>query len=506
MSEPRPHQIPRPGAVHAELVGSTEGLQFRPKRLATDGLTFQVTCRFSVDGQELGPLPVLNISPTGIAIDPQDKIVLTPGTPVEDLRIAYRDSAVWNGSAVAIYQVEGPSSRVGLRFTTRLFDLQLLELRDELIENRLETELDLQSRYARELPPDWRAAVTTLRLLLEGVKEVLDEAEHNLRSGPAPQEVDERELFEKIFEKWGPRFHGQLGKLSEQTTEFDAETTELARSFATRELLPLFYSCPMYRRVYEKPLGYAGDYQLMIYYFTDTFSGDTLYDRFLHFTGQNYPHSQAILDRERLTREAVRSVIEREMPARVVSLACGPAIEIQRLLGEIDDIKKPLELVLIDQDEQTMHYCHDAVSREIVSRQRDWQALIELNCLHLSIRQIIKPKDETEKRFVASVLKDVDLIYSIGLYDYLPETVARALTTKLHNMLVPGGRLLIGNFSECPVSTWLGEYVLSWHLVYRTPESMLDLTTKISPEPAKSEVISDDTGLCLFLDIVRSSD
>ncbi|MEE9562756.1 MAG: hypothetical protein V3W50_06780, partial [Thermoanaerobaculia bacterium] len=123
MSEPRPHKLHRPGAAHAELLGSTEGLQFRPRRLAADGLTFQVTCQFSVDGQELGPLPVLNISPTGIAIDPQDKIVLTPGTPVEDLRIAYRDSAVWNGSAVAIYQVEGPHSRVGLRFTPRLFDL-----------------------------------------------------------------------------------------------------------------------------------------------------------------------------------------------------------------------------------------------------------------------------------------------------------------------------------------------------------------------------------------------
>jgi hypothetical protein len=261
----------------------------------------------------------------------------------------------------------------------------------------------------------------------------------------------------------------------------------------------------MYRRVYEKPLGYAGDYQLMIYYFTDTFSGDTLYDRFLHFTGQNYPHSYAILARERLTREAVRSVIARGKAARVVSLACGPAIELQRLLGEIDEIEEPLELILIDQDEQTMHYCHDAVSRKIVSRHQERQGLIQLNCLHLSIRQIIKPKDETEKRFVASVLKDVDLIYSIGLYDYLPETVARALTTKLYTMLVPGGRLLIANFRECPVSTWLGEYVLSWHLDYRTPETMLGLTTRLSPEPAKKEVILDDTELCMFLDIVRSS-
>ena len=506
MSDPRRQQLPRPGAVHAELVGSTEALQFRPKRLATDRLTFDVTCRFTVDGQDLGPLPVLNISPTGIAIGPQEDLVFTPGTSLEDLRITYRDSAVWEGSAVAIYQVEGTRPRVGIRFTNRLFDLQLLELQDGLIENRLESSLELQSRYTEVLPPEWRASVTSLRLLLEGVKEMLEETERSLRSSPTPQELDEREIFEKIFEKWGKRFHQQLQKLWERSAELRDDATELARSFAARELLPLVYSSPMYRRAYEKPLGYAGDYQLMIYYFTDTFSGDTLYDRFLHFTGQNYPHSYAIQARERMTREAVGSVIARGEPARVVSLACGPAIEVQRLLGDVDEIKQPLELILIDQDEETMHYCHDAVSRQIVSRHQERQGLIQLNCLHLSIRQIIKPKNETEKRFVASVLNDVDLIYSVGLYDYLPETVARALTTKLYTMLAPGGRLLIGNFRECPVSTWLGEYVLSWHLDYRTPETMLGLTTRLSPEPAKKEVIFDDTGLCMFLDIVRPSD
>ena len=38
-----------------------------------------------------------------------------------------------------------------------------------------------------------------MRLLLEGVKEMLEETERSLRSSPTPQELDEREIFEKIF-------------------------------------------------------------------------------------------------------------------------------------------------------------------------------------------------------------------------------------------------------------------------------------------------------------------
>jgi hypothetical protein len=47
------------------------------------------------------------------------------------------------------------------------------------------------------------------------------------------------------------------------------------------------------------------------------------------------------------------------------------------------------------------------------------------------------------------------------------------------------------------------EFVVSWHLVYRTEESMLRLGNALKPAPAQIRITRDETGHCLFLDVKR---
>ena len=58
-----------------------------------------------------------------------------------------------------------------------------------------------------------------------------------------------------------------------------------------------------------------------------------------------------------------------------------------------------------------------------------------------------------------------DLIYSAGLYDYLPDAIARRLTRQLLGILNPGGHLLIANFAQGAV----GEGYLSLFMEGETP-------------------------------------
>jgi hypothetical protein len=102
-------------------------------------------------------------------------------------------------------------------------------------------------------------------------------------------------------------------------------------------------------------------------------------------------------------------------------------------------------------------------------------------------------------------LEGLDLAYSAGLYDYLPDAVAVRLTQLLFGRLRPGGRLLVGNLIEAPDSTWMMDYVCDWRLIYRTPESMLGLARRLSPAPARVGVMRDATDCCLFLDATASA-
>ena len=75
----------------------------------------------------------------------------------------------------------------------------------------------------------------------------------------------------------------------------------------------------------------------------------------------------------------------------------------------------------------------------------------------------------------AQALGQFDLIYSAGLYDYLPDALARLLTSKLPQMLRPQGRLLIGNF--VPTGSGRGdmELFMDWTRVLRNEGAVRNL-------------------------------
>ena len=64
---------------------------------------------------------------------------------------------------------------------------------------------------------------------------------------------------------------------------------------------------------------------------------------------------------------------------------------------------------------------------------------------------------------------------------------------------------MLGNLTETPDTTWMMEYVLGWHLVYRTEPSMRALASELAPEPARADIVRDATGRCLFLDVASPS-
>ena len=99
-------------------------------------------------------------------------------------------------------------------------------------------------------------------------------------------------------------------------------------------LMPLLMACPMHRRAYEKPLGYAGDYRMMELCFAQELAGEGLFGRFLHSIAQNYTLVRTVVAREAVMREAVREAFdaEGEGPVRILALAAGPAIELRRML------------------------------------------------------------------------------------------------------------------------------------------------------------------------------
>ena len=471
-------------------------MRFRPPRLDAADVPANLACRFHLDGAFVGPLPVLDLSTVGFAATVPAQLALAPGSMLECFQLLIGERPIWTGEAVVVH---GSAERIGARFTSGVLDLRHLRL-GATMDQRLAIHAERRER----LPPEWRAAVGDLRLLLEDVRLELEQLDRAETDDPLRRGDEEAKLFERMRASWGASFYAAAAELHRMSGDFDERTAALGRSYASAMLMPILMACPLHRRAYEKPLGYAGDYRLIELYFARELGGEGLFGRFLHSIGQNYTLARAVVAREAVSREAIRALASAEGagPVRVLALAAGPAIELRRFLEDPGPLRRPVELILLDQDPSAHESAHRHLTRILLERHHG-KLPVTVQCLHFSVRQLLKPCTPEDHQIVNEGLANLDLVYSAGLYDYLPERVAVNLTQLLHSRTRAGGRLLLGNLMETPDTTWIMDYVAGWPLVYRTDESMLRLAEGLTPAPEHVGITRDTTGRCLFLNVTK---
>src|SRR5262249_43214948 len=157
----------------------------------------------------------------------------------------------WSGEAVVVHRDVG---RFGARFTSGLFDVQAFT-----VEAALESRLAVLREQRLRLPVSWRASVNDLRLLLESAKLEIGQLERKLVQDPIHHAEEEAALFTALRSRWAGSYFAALEHLDAASRHLEPASLPLARSYAASTLLPLVLACPVHRRAFEKPLGYAGD-------------------------------------------------------------------------------------------------------------------------------------------------------------------------------------------------------------------------------------------------------
>jgi hypothetical protein len=115
--------------------------------------------------------------------------------------------------------------------------------------------------------------------------------------------------------------------------------------------------------------------------------------------------------------------------------------------------------------------------------------------VHGSVRHILARKLK---------LGSFDFVYAAGLYDYLADNVARALTARMFEMTRPGGQVMIANFAPQIWDRAYMEAFMDWRLIYRTEEEMGALMGDIDPAEVEShQVYSDPDGSVVYLMVYK---
>jgi extracellular factor (EF) 3-hydroxypalmitic acid methyl ester biosynthesis protein len=238
---------------------------------------------------------------------------------------------------------------------------------------------------------DYQVVVSEMRSYFAEITRWVDQADV---VSAMPREPDGRIREDVFLELAGPllqRGQEYLHWFEGEASQIDAELASLHRSFAQSAIHPLILRAPFVYRTFAKPLGYAGDYEMVNQILGDPRQGPSTYFQLVNFMFLQAGVARAHRNRIDILADRLKQMAALGEQAgrrmRVLNVGCGPAVEIQRLLRE-SDAGRWLEFVLVDFSEETLAYtrsCIEAASRETGNA-------VEVSYQHESVHQLLKDR------------------------------------------------------------------------------------------------------------------
>lgn len=252
-----------------------------------------------------------------------------------------------------------------------------------------------------------------------------------------------------------------------------------------------FLQEPFSRRAFEKPRGYAGDPVMIdfIYDFDKVMSPpcedrqSEISELLKHELNRISYANNAVRERRRILTRKIDQTSERVANPYILSFGCG---HLREALDSVAVKNKSIgKFVAIDQDQEAL-----AVAIEMI---KDFGETISASVVDIIINKVPLPK--------------FDFIYSLGVFDYLPDGVAKKLINELFYLLNPGGRLLIANWLPNTPSIAYMEAVLDWWIIYRNGKQMQELIEDIPKEEINHvDIFVEKYEVVIFMEIKKAEE
>lgn len=345
--------------------------------------------------------------------------------------------------------------------------------------------------------PEFKVIVADMQTFLTDLRLWLDQVELGIRSAPIGDRNEiEQETLQKLGDSIVPAFDAMHEQLENLSSRIDEELRPAHQNFAKRQLHPLMLCSPFAYRTYHKPLGYAGDYEMVNMIARNPFEGGSVFAKVVNLWFLSQWPAKAHRNRieylkEQLVCESLRGA-RRGRPIRVLNLGCGPAREIQLFFRE-PAVCNHAQFVLWDFNDETIRHTADVL--EQLKRETGCRASVQIQ--KKSVHQVLK---EGSRTIAMPDDQKYDLIYCAGLFDYLADRTCKQLMNIFYDRLGPGGLLLATNVADRRPFRHMLEFVLDWHLIYR--DAAMSRSLRPDSAPAESERLkSDATEVNLFIEV-----
>jgi len=358
-------------------------------------------------------------------------------------------------------------------------------------------------RTARVLP-EFKLVMGDLQSFFSELRLWLEQIELGIRSSPSSGSDElERKVIDELAGPVVRSIDVFVDRFEELAERLDPEVVPFHQSYLRRSLHPWLLSSPFAYRAYHKPLGYAGDYEIVDMMLRPPYEGSTLFAKVLNVWLLGQAPATAHRNRvDYLSRTLMQENLRLQRQGRglrVFNMGCGPAAEVQRFLQSCAGSDQTA-FTLVDFNEETLQY----VRRWVSALKNDTGRIGTVSLVRKSVQTVLKEAVRSGR----SPQEQYDFVYCAGLFDYLPDPTCRRLMDVFYDMLAPEGLLLVTNVSDVMNRArpfrYSMEYMLDWYLTYRDGHALASLAPARAPRE-QVRVIAEETGVNVFLEVRKPS-
>ena len=421
----------------------------------------------------------INLSEGGLSFNSTESLLsptisLQIKFPTTDFKLKTDAKLVWKRD------LETGGSSYGMEFVD-LTENQKSKLRRELIKTQINPLLnEIETQSVRE-----QISSFFLKDILNYVNEIIKLSGSLLKEKEFSEEAEKRleQLNNQILLK---------GYCLDELLSNKTIMQNIKEHF--RHLVGVWsYKSVIVKRAYEKPRGYPGDYRMLEIVYDGKPISKT---NNIGFYFDNYflksPYAVAVRIRKDRLREILQQYISDSQinKINILDIACGSCREIKELLPNLKT-NSSIAFSCLDWDEEALKFSQDVL---LSIKPKN----VEFKFIKEDVMNIIKDENIVQSFGVQN------LIYSIGLIDYMPDRILKRLICALYKLLPKSGKLILTHKNrEKTFPPIPPDWFCDWKFVPRNKDEVLKLfyDSGISGFTLVSD--SDDFGYIHYFTITK---
>ena len=229
-----------------------------------------------------------------------------------------------------------------------------------------------------------------------------------------------------------------------------------------------FYQSEIMTKGFKKVRGYPGDFEMMNFVYNNCIISDAKMGIYFDKYFLNNPYATGVRGRKNKMVE----ILERKFNAlnsdknsfKLLNLACGPSREIQELFSKKIEIKSKTEYICLDLDKEALDFSKQALNNV--------PANVKMKFLQENILELLKRPEDYQAK-----LGNCDIVYSIGLADYLPDKIMKKMINACFSFLKPQGSLILAYkiTEKDPFAPVPPDWFCDWKFVPRSENDVEEL-------------------------------